>query len=168
MYCQVLVIFDSYTKEASIKAHTIERRKGKVRITKSFIVQDTTGIKDNNTFLAITKDSLMLYLSHQLIRYSDVKVMTATRQEVMTNYECEAMPSASMQEEADTLMIHHAVEVASNGMNVHIYSQDTDMLLLALPTTPLLADVSLTQAKDDAKSSYNLYMTRFARRNQEL
>ena len=76
VYCQVLVIFDSYTKEASMKAQTRERRKRKVRITKSYIVQDSTGIKDNNTFLAITKDSLMLYLSHQLIRYSAVKVMT--------------------------------------------------------------------------------------------
>ena len=94
--------------------------------------------------------------------------MTATRQEVMTNYEYEAMPSASIQEEAETLMIHHAVEVASNGMNVHIYSQDTDVLLLALPRTPLLGDVSWTQAQDNAKSSYNLYITRFARINQEL
>ena len=56
----------------------------------------------------------------------------------MTNYECEAMPSASTQEEADTLMIHHAVEVASNRMNVHICSQDT------------------------------AYMTRLVRRNLEL
>ena len=39
-------------------------------------------------------------------------------------------------------MMHHAVEVASNGMNVHIYSQDTDVLLLALRRTPLLGDCS--------------------------
>ena len=38
------------------------------------------------------------------------------------------MPGVSTQEEADTLMIHHAVEVASNEMNVHIYSQDTHVL----------------------------------------
>ena len=86
-YCQVRVIFDNYTKEAAMKEQTIERRKGKVRVTKSYIVQDSTGIKDKKTFLASssTKDSLTLYLSHQLIRYSAVKVMTATRQEVMTN-----------------------------------------------------------------------------------
>ena len=53
------------------------------------------------------------------------------------------MPGVSTHEEADTLMIHmHAVEVASNGMNVHIYSQDTDVLLLALRRTPLLGDCS--------------------------
>ena len=83
-YCQVRVIFDNYTKEASMKEQTRERRKGKARVTKSYIVQDSTGIKDKKTFLASssTKDSLTLYLSHQLIRYSAVKVMTATRQEV--------------------------------------------------------------------------------------
>ena len=63
VYCQVLVIFDSYTKEASMKAQTRERRKGKVGITKSYIVQDSTGIKDNNMFLSITKDSLNNALS---------------------------------------------------------------------------------------------------------
>ena len=86
-HCQVRVIFDNYTKEASVKEHTRERRKGKVRVTKSYIVQDSTGIKDKKTFLASssTNDSLTLYLSHHLIRYSAVKGMTATRQEVMTN-----------------------------------------------------------------------------------
>ena len=145
-YCQVRVIFDNYTEEASMKEQTRgrERRKGKVKVTKSYIVQDSTGIKDNKTFLASssTKDSLTLYLSNQLIRYSAVIVMAATIHEVITNYECETMPCGSTHEEADTLMIHHAVEVASNGMNVHIYSQDTDVLLLALRRTPRLGDCS--------------------------
>ena len=35
-------------------------------------------------------------------------------------------------------MIHHPVEVASNGMNVHMYPQDTDVVFLALRRTPLL------------------------------
>ena len=66
------LVFDNYTKEASMKEQTRERRKGKVRVTKSYIVQDSTGIKDKKTFLASssTKDSLTLYLSHQLICYS--------------------------------------------------------------------------------------------------
>ena len=34
VYCQVLVMFDSYTKEPSMKAQTREWWKGKVRITK--------------------------------------------------------------------------------------------------------------------------------------
>ena len=56
---------------------------------------------------------------------------------------CETMTSVSTQEEANTRVIHHAVEAASNGMNVHIlYSQDTDVLFLALPRKPLLGDRS--------------------------
>ena len=39
-------------------------------------------------------------------------------------------------------MIHHAVQVASSGMNVHIYSQDTDVQLFALRRRPLLGDRS--------------------------
>ena len=39
--------------------------------------------------------------------------------------ECETMTSASTKEEAGTLMNHHAVEVASDGMNVNIYPQRT-------------------------------------------
>ena len=52
-------------------------------------------------------------------------------------HEFETMTGVRTQEEADTLMIHHAVEVASNGMNVHIYPQYTDVLFLALRRTPL-------------------------------
>ena len=143
-YCQVRVIFDNYTKKASLKEQTRERRKGKVKGTRSYIVQDSTGIKDKKMFLASssTKDSLTIYLSHQLIHYSTIKVMTATRQEVMTNYDVEPMAGVSTQEEADTLMMYHAVEASRNRMNVHIYSQDTDVLLLALRRTPLLGNNS--------------------------
>ena len=64
--------------------------------------------------------------------------MTATRQEVMTNYERETMTGVSTQEEEDTVMNYHAVKVTRNGMNVHKYSQDTDVLLQAVRRTPLL------------------------------
>ena len=57
-------------------------------------------------------------------------------------HECETMTGVSTQEEADTLMIHHDVEVASNGMNVHMYPQDTDVLFLALRREQLLGDRS--------------------------
>ena len=40
VYCQVRVIFDNYTKKSSMKEQARERRKGKVRVTKSYIVQD--------------------------------------------------------------------------------------------------------------------------------
>jgi len=38
----------------------------------------------------------------------------------------------------DTLMILHAVEIAASGATVHVYTQDTDVLLLALRGVPQL------------------------------
>ena len=47
-------------------------------------------------------------------------------------------PDVSSQEEADTLMILHASEAAKTGCTVHIYSQDTDVLILAIRRVPEL------------------------------
>ena len=43
------------------------------------------------------------------------------------------MSIQSTQEEADTLLILYAVTVSCQGNTVHIYSCDTDVLVLALP-----------------------------------
>jgi len=58
-----------------------------------------------------------------------VKAVTVTHKSVMANYDCQATTRVSTQEEADTLMILHAVEVAASGATVHVYTQDTDVLL---------------------------------------
>ena len=47
---QERVIFDNYTKKASLKEQTRERRKGKLKETKSYIIQDSTDIKDKKNF----------------------------------------------------------------------------------------------------------------------
>ena len=66
--------------------------------------------------------------------------MTATRLSVMTNYYDNLhITGVSTQEEAATLMVLHAVDVATSTQDVvHIYSQDTDVLLLALRRVPQL------------------------------
>ena len=66
--------------------------------------------------------------------------MTATRLSVMTNYYDNLhITGVSKQEEAATLMVLHAVDVATSTQDVvHIYSQDTDVLLLALRRVPQL------------------------------
>ena len=66
--------------------------------------------------------------------------MTATRLSVMTNfYDNLHITGVSTQEEAATLMVLHAVDVAAATQDVvHIYSQDTDVLLLALHRVPQL------------------------------
>jgi len=61
-----------------------------------------------------------------------------THQSVMANYDCQATTAVSTQEEADTLMILHAVEVAASVATVHVYTQDTDVLLFALRRVPQL------------------------------
>jgi len=142
-YAAVRVVFDNYTKVSSLKECTRERRRGKVKeisLIRSYNVEDSTQIRDKSTFLAsnATKDSLTLYLAQQLIDKSTVKAVTVTHKSVMANYDCQATTGVSTQEEADTLMILHAVEVAASGATVHVYTQDTDVLLLALRRVPQL------------------------------
>ena len=98
---------------------------------RSYNVEDSTQIWDKSTILAsnATKNSLTLYLAQQLIDKSTVKAVTVTHKSVMANYDCQATTGVSTQEEADTLMILHAVEVAASGATVHVYTQDTDVLL---------------------------------------
>ena len=134
-YYQVRVIFDNYTKANSLKEGTRERRRGKSKGIRSYKVEHSTVIRDKNTFLSSnsTKDSLTMYLAQQLIDGSTLNnLVTVTCRGVMTNSNCSVMTGVSTQEEADTLMIMHAVEVAKTGLRIHIYSQDTDVLLLAL------------------------------------
>ena len=66
--------------------------------------------------------------------------MTATRLSVMTNYYDNLhITGVSTQEEAATLMVLHAVDVATSTQDVvHIYLQDTDVLLLAIRRVPQL------------------------------
>eukprot|EP00112_Aurelia_sp_Birch-Aquarium-sp1_P010682 Seg2275.4 transcript_id=Seg2275.4/GoldUCD/mRNA.D3Y31 product="hypothetical protein" protein_id=Seg2275.4/GoldUCD/D3Y31 len=134
------VIFDNYSVENSMKGATRERRRGSTLIVKVYKVDDNTKIKSIKQFLAssVTKDSLTLYLSHVLIEHADAHIIIATHQAVMSNCQEVVSPGVSSQEEADTLMIFHATESAKDGSVVHIYSQDTDVLLLALRRVPLL------------------------------
>ena len=101
-----------------------------------------TLIKDQRLFLVRneTKDSLTLFLAQHLIEKCSANVVTATRASIVKNHECTVTSVVSTQEEADTMMIMHAVEVAGLGYNVHIYSPDSDVLLLALRRVPLLGN----------------------------
>ncbi|CAM1307414.1 Uncharacterised protein r2_g1730 [Pycnogonum litorale] len=140
-YGQVRVIFDNYTKVSSLKEGTRECRRDKSKAIRSYIVEDSTSIRDKCLFLSsnATKDSLTLYIAQQLINQSSIEnLVTVTRSSVMKNSEVHVCTGVSTQEEADTIMLLHAVEVAIAGLDVHIYSQDTDVLLLALRRVPLL------------------------------
>jgi len=56
----------------------------------------------------------------------------------MANYDCYVATGVSTQEEADTIMVLHAIEIASAAGTVHICMQDIDVLLLALRRVPQL------------------------------
>ena len=62
-------------------------------------------------------------------------------EEAIGMHECETMTGVSTQEEADTLVIHHAVEVASSGMKDHIIHK-TRMCCFWHYETTLLGDHS--------------------------
>ena len=67
---------------------------------------------------------------------------------VETNSNCSISTSVSTQEDSDTqrlpganesrLMIMHALEVTQTGIRIHLYFQDTNVLLLALRRVPQL------------------------------
>ena len=46
-------------------------------------------------------------------------------------------------------MILHAVEVAGRGFDVHIHSQDTDVMLLALRRVPQLGTPAMIMGTED-------------------
>jgi len=67
-----------------------------------------------------------------------VNIVTVTQKSVMVNYDCNVATNVSTQEKANMLMILHALEIEASGDTVHIYTQDTDVLLLALRRVPQL------------------------------
>ena len=130
------VVFDNYGRDESIKDITRRRKQSHKSSSVSFIIEDTTPIHDPKIFLANnkTKDSVTLYLAEKVLQLP-IPVVTVTRMHVKTNREnVQPLTDISSQEEADTIMILHAVEVgkAGKGNDVHILTQDTDVLVLAL------------------------------------
>ena len=88
---------------------------------RSFKVEDSTQIKDKVTFLSLQvmpqrTPSPSTWLSNN----STMNIMTLTRKSVMVNYDCNVATNVSTQEEADTLMVLHAVKIAASGDTVHI------------------------------------------------
>ena len=106
------------------------------------------------------------HLSLQDCRSSLGHLDSVDLEEVVRKHECETVTGISTQEEADTGMIHHSVEVASNGMNVH-YPQDTNVF--GFEEHHFLATV-LQQPKEEANVFLQpiIIMTHLTRRNQKL
>ena len=85
-----------------------------------------------------TKDNLTLFLAKKAITLCKKPVITAPRQDVLTNnpnYQPHIGPSS--QEEADTLIILHGLEVVECGLNVDFFTQDTDWWVHCFPDLKL-------------------------------
>ena len=129
------VIFDNYGRENSIKDIIRRCKLGVLHSsTRAYNVDDICSIHGSKLFLANneTKNSLTFYLTNKVLQLK-IPVVTVTRLHVKSNMN-NVQPSTgvSTQEEADTLIILHAAEISKAGENVHITTQDTYVMVLAL------------------------------------
>ena len=107
---------------------------GKDTVSTSLHVVDSTPINDHKSFLSNigTKDSLTIYLAEKALKIN-IPLVTVTQLHVHCNQTIfEPTTTVSSQEEADTVILLHAAELGAAGKTVHIMTQDTDELVLAL------------------------------------
>ena len=136
-YIDAYVVFDNYSINDSLKDRTRERRTAGKTQDKEYKVDDTTRIKDFKSFLSTkeTKANLVLYLAQKAVQLCKVPITTHTEKGVFSS-QPNMVNIPSTQEEADTLLFLYAVAVSRQGNTVHIYSCDTDVLVLALRRVP--------------------------------
>lgn len=145
----VHMVFDHYDVPISLKQQTRNRRmtSTKTGVGKSHICTDATPIRTTfKQFMAssLTKDSLTDYLANKILAHyksHDTEVIVSTQRGARSN-KGDVDHLSSTQEEADTLLLLHALHVARSGAQVQIISPDTDVLLLALRRYPQLGHKS--------------------------
>ena len=142
------IVFVNYSVETSLKYATRKRCTDGKSVHKGYKVEDSTRIKYFGIFLSstVTKNNLTLYLAQNAIKYSKSLIVTMTHEQFLkspqdnTINEIDIVETLSTHKEADTKIIFVASEVHKSGMNVHIYSQDTDVLVLILSVLPHLGE----------------------------
>ncbi len=136
------MIFDHYDVDKSLKANTRARRT-KGEYEKAHVCNDLTPIRTSvSKFISNTKtkESLTHYLARKLLdRYKDdsTPVVVSTSKFTQCN-KLNVEHLRSSQEEADTIVILHALDVVKRGKEVDIVSPDTDVFILALSRYPAL------------------------------
>ena len=134
------IIFDNYARQNCIKDIMRHAQHSTGPKSSSLHVVDTTPITDSKAFLSNngTKDSLTIYLAEKAMNIN-IPIVTVTRLHVHCNNSIfEPTTGVSSQEEADTVMILHAAELSAAGKTVHIMTQDTDVLVLAIRRLQIL------------------------------
>lgn len=141
-YDAVHVVFDRYDVGSSLKQKTREIRQGKL-LCCAYEVSDKTQLKvPLRKFLSnvTNKDRLTSYLGSKTLshfRNSEKAVVVATKDGAKSNI-LDVEHLNSDQEEADTLLILHAIDAARRVDEVHISSPDTDVVVLALQKLPVI------------------------------
>ena len=136
-YTDIYLLFDNYTVTKSMKDRTRQIRTAGRAQDKGYKIEDSTPIKDFKAFLGTkeTKVNLVLYLAQKAVELCKLPITTHTHKGVMST-NTNMVNITSTQEEADTLLVLYAVAVSRLGKTPHIYSCDTDVLVLALRRVP--------------------------------
>ena len=165
LFSEVRVIFDRYD-EKSLKSKTRATRTSGIQI--QYKIDDNTNIEHTSTskFLShiFTKRDLTRYLSDKL-----ATALSNARKRYVLVHNNIAMSNISdfpddlrthSHEEADTLIILHAIDVAKKNpfTQLHISCSDTDVFLLLLNYYQLICNSTVfrTKTRDiDVGSTYN-------------
>jgi len=145
-YATFHVVFDNYTVKQSLKQSTRDKRHGSLQ-HREYICSETTQVKTSfQNFLsgAATKHSLTLYLASALLQHhmTSEKICIVSTADGAKANRGEVSCLSSNQEEADTMLILHAVYAAASNHVVHILSTDTDVFILALRRMPHLGPLT--------------------------
>ena len=145
-YDIVHIIFDHYNQKVTLKRQTQTRRsRGKQADQRSYICTDSTPIRLSlDRFLCNnqTKHSLTIYLASQImehVRDWQKEVVVSTQQGAVSNH-ANVDHLTTTQDEADTIIFLHALDIARSEATVHILSPDTDVFVLALRYLPTLGE----------------------------
>lgn len=137
-YSEVHIVFDSYKENSLKKAMRDIREKGSDPI--QYKVRPETKIESipMHKLLAHdkTKDELTEFLSNQILKFGESnnkKFVLSWRDKAASSHGDDVSCLSSTQVEADTKIILHAAYLAQIGIKTtHVFSHDTDVLILAL------------------------------------
>ena len=144
-YTLVHIVFDRYDIAKSLKTRTRNHRQGKQGACCKYDVSDKTQFNiPLNHFLSNSdnKDQLATYLAKKLLHFyrdSTKSVIVATKDGAASNGAA-VDHLHSNHEEADTLLILHAISASRLMSNVHIMTPDTDVFVLALQKLHLMSN----------------------------
>ena len=142
-YDQVHIIFDHYDVHKSVKEVTRNQRTGTKKGQQHFVCQDSTPVRGSfkEFIMSVkTKESLTHYLQEKMLqacRNSPMHVIVSTSKGALSN-RVNVDHLTSTHEEADSILILHALHVARDGAQVDIMSPDTDVFVIALSHAPHL------------------------------